>query len=424
MAAVGRYLLAPAVLACAAGLTGVAGAQPHGALYGTRRPVPEFKIDLDRQPEERYTEVVQHFNASIQDFFSEYLSGVLKAPLRALLKALAAKRGPEVEEFQREIRGVARLVNIEESLIQSVQMLYELQTLMINVENMTRPHINWPHFGVKTDVPVDGVVLPLIGGPACTGILAMNRADGMVYHARNLDFGPKKFMQSLVYDGIFVRGSKEVFRAQMLAVYMSVPTGMKMGPNGFSIEANTRFPAESWGNTKMLEHLLWDRRPLNGWVTRKVLERASTYEAAVHELSTQKLVTSQYSLIGGVKKGTILARSADGVEYRMVLGQPNYACRDDYIIVTNFDFWWHDIKEGFDWTAHGGRKLPRRIAAQKLLNSSAALTPEVLFSTIDDYNVRSTDTIFQAVMSVEAGLWNVSLPALEGAENAQYVLLV
>jgi len=88
----------------------------------------------------------------------------------------------------------------------------------------------------------------------------------------------------------------------------------------------------------------------------------------------------------------------------------NFECRDDYILVTNFDFFFHDFREYFDYTGEIGR--PRRVNAQKLLNASSDLNTDVLFNVISAKGVFATDTIFQAMMSVEKNLWNVSLPDL------------
>eukprot|EP00928_Gymnodinium_smaydae_P071335 TRINITY_DN54958_c0_g1_i1.p1 TRINITY_DN54958_c0_g1~~TRINITY_DN54958_c0_g1_i1.p1 ORF type:complete len:438 (-),score=86.34 TRINITY_DN54958_c0_g1_i1:199-1455(-) len=385
---------------------------------GERATMPEFKISLDEAPEERFREVLHHYNASLHSFVNGYLGGVLKAPLRALLAGLVAKRGAENAELQGEIRGMAQLTGIPEYEVHAMQMLYELQTLMVPIDN-----ISWPHFGVVTDIPVKNVTLPW-RGPGCTGILAINKANGKVYHARNLDFSPKEWMQSAQFVAIFTRGGKEVFRAQMIAGYFNIVTGMKMGSNGFSLETNTRYPVDDGRNTGMLRNLLQEKRPFNNWVLRKVLETAPDYEAAVEALSTTKVVATQFVVIGGVKKGTILARSPDSLEYQMTLGRSNYGCRDDYILVTNFDFYWHDIKENFDPTARGGHKLPRRIAAQKLLNATEVISPETLSSVINDRMVLATDTVFQAIMSVEDGLWNVSLPPLDDEHFEQSVVVI
>jgi hypothetical protein len=98
------------------------------------------------------------------------------------------------------------------------------------------------------------------------------------------------------------------------------------------------------------------------------------------------------------------------VAHVQTLGQPNFNERDDYIIITNFDFFFHDVREYFDPTG-GQVGYPRRVAAQKYLNSSEILTPEVLFDTINHKGVIA-DTIFQAIINVEKGIWNVSMPDL------------
>ena len=78
--------------------------------------------------------------------------------------------------------------------------------------------------------------------------------------------------------------------------------------------------------------------------------------------------------------------------------------------MTNFDFFFHDVRETFDPTAHGGLGKPtRRQAAQVLLNQSKVLTPNVLFDIINAEYVFA-DTVFQAIINIEKGIWNISQP--------------
>jgi len=83
-----------------------------------------------------------------------------------------------------------------------------------------------------------------------------------------------------------------------------------------------------------------------------------------------------------------------------------------YIITTNFDYWNHDIREYFDWTA-GEIGTPRRIVAERFLNKTDILTPEVLYETINLKGViaiKNDSTIMQGIMNVETGYFNVSSP--------------
>jgi hypothetical protein len=364
------------------------------------KPVPQFDINLDEPPFFRFAEVMTHFNASVHDFYDKFLQSI---PAHGVLFGLSAKRGKENPELQEEIEGVAKLIKLPVYGLHALQFLYELQTLMVPIINFTAP---WH-------------------GPGCTGILARNSADGMVYHARNLDFTPAHYMQNLVYTGIFKKANKEVFRAQMIAGYQFPPTGMKKGPNGFTIEQNTRYLDHEGGNTEFLKRLLDEKVEFAGWTRRKVFENAADYEAAVETLATTPYISTEYNIVGGVRKGTILARNPTGLAYKMVLGESNYQCRDDYIIITNFDYVYHDIREWFDPTEASGKGMfhPRRIAAQKLLNSSAVLTPEVLTTVINDVDVAAKETIFNGIMNVETGLWNMTLPACVSCKKEAVVVV-
>merc|ERR1711920_205020 len=132
----------------------------------------------------------------------------------------------------------------------------------------------------------------------------------------------------MVYTGIFQKAGKEVFRAQMIAGFTLTLTGLKKAENGFSFETNTRYLDHFGGNSQMLHYLLTEKRPLNGWSVRKSAENSASYEDFVEALSTVPYVAPEYVVIAGVRKGTILARNPDGVAYQLVLGGPNYHCRD------------------------------------------------------------------------------------------------
>jgi hypothetical protein len=255
-------------------------------------------------------------------------------------------------------------------------------------------------------------------GPGCTGIIAHNKDDNTVYHARNLDFAPVPFMTKLVYNAVFTKGGKEVFRSQMIAGYTQVVTGYRPGTtNGYAIERNTRYTDHWGGNSEMLNNLFAGstKRPLNGWTLRKILENVNNYDDAITAISSAPYVSTEYAILSGVKKGAILSKNPDGVAYTQTLGKTNFDERSDYLIITNFDFFWHDIREWFDPTGGGGMGKPsRRVAAQTILNSTALgeITSDTLFTTLNHKDVLA-DTVFQAIINVEKGIWNISQPDLK-----------
>merc|ERR1719428_1318197 len=191
----------------------------------------------------------------------------------------------------------------------------------------------------------------------CTGIIATDKQDGTVYHGRNLDFSFAKYLQAMAYTGIFTKNGTEVFRAQTIAGYASILTGMRKGPNGYTIEINTRFPDHVGGNGDMFRNVFKEKREISGWTKRKILETQDNYEDAVEAFSTTPYAASEYNIIAGVKKGVILARNPDVVAYKL----PLHESKKDYIIMTNFDYPWRDVKELFDPTSVKGLGHSRRI---------------------------------------------------------------
>lgn len=375
-----------------------------GALSVNHRPVPEFTINLDSEPEDRFIEVLTNFAAPLQNFVKFIHAD--NSTVKAIASAIALKRGRETEEFNRELNGMSKVTGIAKNELHMVQMLYELNTLMI-------PIVNFTHGSADMDLFAEliGEVLPShLKAPepfhfGCTGIIATGE-DGTVYHARNLDFSFAEYLQPLVYTGIFTKGGSEIFRSQMIAGYTAMITGMRKGPDGYAIEMNTRFPDHWGGNSEMIKNIFTNKIPLSGWTKRKILEDMDNYDDAVEALSTTPYCSTEFNIVSGVKKGTILGRGADGLAYQMPLSESD----KKYIIMTNFDYNWGDIREIFDPTGGNGIGHPRRKPAQDLLDTAGSITGELLFDVINDFAVMAHDTIFQVIMDVETGLWNASLP--------------
>lgn len=386
----------------------------EGPLPAGRLAVPEFEIDLDLDPEDRFKHVYPHFAFALRDFVN-FLHA--KNPvLASLAKKVSDRRGKEPDEMQREMAAWAKLVRVSEEEIHFVNMLYEFNTLMVPITNLTG-HIHFLETADDSDLLGSRALgmghsehesFPLRFG--CTGIIATDDNDGTVYHARNLDFSFAKYLQRLTYTGIFKKNGTEIFRAQTIAAYSSILTGMRKGSNGFTVEVNTRFNGHLGWNKRMFKNLFrtksgGNKADLSGWTKRKILENSDNYEDAVASFSSTPYVAPEYNIVAGVKKGVILARDPDGLAFQLPLDKTD----KKYIIMTNFDYPWHDIKENFDPSVVKGRY--RRKAAEKMLDQADVLSPELLFSVLNEDRVMAKDTIFQVIMNVELGLWNASLPA-------------
>lgn len=359
-------------------------------------PPPEFRIDLDREPEERFQDVTQHFRAPIQDLVSTLESAGGRLGV-AFIRRLVEHRGVERdEELAAEVRGYAKYAQVPPEYAQFAQLIYELQTVMVPVENVTWP---WGQTTQRSGLE------PSFG---CTGIVARSADDGTVIHARNLDFSFARWLQKISYIGTFFKGGKEIYTAQMIALYSFPITAMRRGSNGYSVEINTRFPPKSSNIGSLMKHVFEEKRELSGWVRRQVLQSTDSYEDAVKAFSTRPYASTEYDVISGNQKGTVLARDPDSVYHTLTLGPS----RNDYIIITNFDYWDHDFKEWFDPTAlHFGHS--RRVGAERLLNRSRNISLAELYSVMTDDNVMAKDTIYQAFMNVQQGTMKSFQPRCE-----------
>jgi len=208
---------------------------------------------------------------------------------------------------------LARLSKLPVEFVQSIQMLYELQTIMVPIANFTGVPEDHPAVSELLEMDEDYAHLLRIPwrGPGCTGIIGLNSDDGTVSHARNLDFSPVDVMGNIVYEGIFTKNGEEVFRSQMVAGYTMVITAYKSGPNGYALERNTRYADHKGGYKEMMMNL-FSSRDLNGWSLRKVLESTDNYDDALEKISTVQYASTEYAILSGVKKGTILGEGGGG----------------------------------------------------------------------------------------------------------------
>lgn len=353
-------------------------------------PVPEFKIDLDLDPEERFKEVVTHFNATVNDFVKNNVDNFI---VRKLYQSIAKHRGPENDELMGEIRGYAKYTNVPVDAMHAAQFLYELQSVMIPFENVTWP---WGQTTQRTGSE------PSFG---CTGIIARSADDATVTHARNLDFSFAKWLANMTYNGVFYKGGKELYKSQMIACYSFPLTAMRPGKNGYTFEINTRFPPKEWGVERLMKLLFDEKRPVSGWIRRQVLQNIDNFEDAVQAFSTEPYAATEYNIISGVQKGVILARNPDDLYHKLILG-PN---KNDHILITNFDYWDHDFRAHLDPTSiHFGHS--RREGAERILNASKNINFDQLYATMNSDEVIAKDTIYQAFMNVETNSFKTFLP--------------
>ena len=87
-----------------------------------------------------------------------------------------------------------------------------------------------------------------------------------------------------------------------------------------------------------------------------MIESISTYDEALAKVQSAHFVATEYVVVG-VRRGHIVARDPASVAHLSTLGPAAY------VIVTNFDYWWHDVREYFD-PATGRRILNASLNAR------------------------------------------------------------
>ncbi|KAM9450012.1 acid ceramidase [Clarias gariepinus] len=182
----------------------------------------------------------------------------------------------------------------------------------------------------------------------CTSLVAEDPRGNLI-HARNLDFGLflgwdmknhswviTEKLKPLVVNVDFRRNNKTVFKSTNFAGYVGMLTGIR--PYLFTLTMNERFSLDG-GYIGVLEWILGKRDGRwMSFLTRSVLENATSYEEAKKLLSDTKLLAPAYFILGGNQSGEacIITRSRthslNPLELDVKQGRW-------YVLETNYDHW-------------------------------------------------------------------------------------
>ncbi|XP_061882650.1 acid ceramidase [Entelurus aequoreus] len=237
----------------------------------------------------------------------------------------------------------------------------------------------------------------------CTSVIAED-AKGNLLHARNLDFGlfmgwdtqnkswvVSELLKPLVVNVDFQRNKLSVFKSTSFAGYVGMLTGIK--PNTFTLTMNERFSLDG-GYIGILEWIIGKRDGVwMSFLTRSVLENATSYEEAKGRLAQTKLLAPAYFILGGnmTGQGCIITRSRllslDILEIDLKLGRW-------YVLETNYDHW----------------KDPlfldnRRTPAMKCMNATTQtnISMTTLYDVLSTKPVLNKLTTYTTLMKVSEG---------------------
>uniref|UniRef100_A0A4W5RJU3 Acid ceramidase n=1 Tax=Hucho hucho TaxID=62062 RepID=A0A4W5RJU3_9TELE len=237
----------------------------------------------------------------------------------------------------------------------------------------------------------------------CTSLVAED-SNGNLIHGRNMDFGlfmgwdmknrswlVTEKLKPLVVNIDFQRGNKTVFKSTNFAGYVGMLTGIK--PHAFTLTMNERFSLDG-GYIGIVEWILGNRDGMwMSFLTRSVLENATSYEEAKNLLARTKLLAPAYFILGGNQtgQGCVITRSRvlslDIWEIELKLGRW-------YVLETNYDHW----KEPLFLDN-------RRTPAMKCMNQTmqANISLNTVYDVLSTKPVLNKLTTYTTLMEVNKG---------------------
>ncbi|XP_055779843.1 acid ceramidase-like [Salvelinus fontinalis] len=237
----------------------------------------------------------------------------------------------------------------------------------------------------------------------CTSLVAED-SNGNLIHGRNMDFGLfmgwdmknrswliTEKLKPLVVNIDFQRGNKTVFKSTNFAGYVGMLTGIK--PHAFTLTMNERFSLDG-GYIGIVEWILGHRDGMwMSFLTRSVLENATSYEEAKKLLAQTKLLAPAYFILGGNQtgQGCVITRSRvlslDIWEIELKLGRW-------YVLETNYDHW----KEPLFLDN-------RRTPAMKCMNQTmqANISLKTVYDVLSTKPVLNKLTTYTTLMDVNEG---------------------
>jgi acid ceramidase len=282
--------------------------------------IPEYIIDLDLPPEERWAHIVPKYSEAINNVIEtayEELPWAFSRIIKYLAKTYFDDMPNHMDEYGKEIIGIANYTGINLYEIVLYNIFYEIFSL-------------------------------------CTSVVVNSEYQDTIIHARNLDFGV--FMEGVVpllkeisISLVFIKNKNVLYRAHTFAGFVGIFTGMK--PYKYSITINQRFAL----NGGFLGIMKWFRTktPIwNSFIVRDLLAGDYDYNYVVNKLSSAELVAPIYYIVGGIElsDGALITRD------RYYNLSPVYLNTSKYVFQTNHDHWIEPFYFD-DRTTHGRKFL-------------------------------------------------------------------
>jgi len=268
---------------------------------------PEYTIDLDLPPQERFKET----------------AAVFKKPFLAAYKAKDEYLG----------KPIATMLTLFFDCTAWIWK-YTQPQLYLELEGIVEG-INDPNFTIAKAVYTNACYEIVAW---CTSIVA-KQANGEIIHARNLDYGFMDLMRALTFRAHYKKGGEHIFDAVMFAGVVGVYTGER--EKAFSISQDTRsFDKNPMG---LLENflMLYAGFTQNSMLIRETLTTCTNYDCAFNHLAYKPMPSYGYNIVAGTKgdEGAVISRNRFGAAHIDKLDSANGKW---YLVQTNSDEWLPD----------------------------------------------------------------------------------
>lgn len=369
-----------AILACLLVIVQAQDPPPYNGtcVSGTYPPdksrlVPEYVVNLDLPPIQRWTEMAKAKKNEIKTVLVEFKKFLEEFGgwAKELIKLLD-ERGDKFDSrlphpYRDEMKGLADAAGLNVGEIAFYNIFYEIFTV-------------------------------------CTSIVAQD-PSGKLYHGRNLDFGLflgwdiknrtweiTEVLRPTVVNINYQKGGKTVFKAVHFAGYVGVLTGV--APGKFTLSMDERFKADG-GYLGILEWLETGKGTWMGFLTRQTMETAQNYQQAQNMLANTLMIAPAYFILGGTSpgQGSVITRNRE-VNGTDIWQMTDTSAGHWYILETNYDHW----EKPF---VLDNRRDPGNRCMQTKTQKNIGIAG--LFDVLSSKPVLNKLTTYSALMQVDSG---------------------
>uniref|UniRef100_A0A7S3ZDY4 Acid ceramidase N-terminal domain-containing protein n=1 Tax=Lotharella globosa TaxID=91324 RepID=A0A7S3ZDY4_9EUKA len=260
-----------------------------------------FKIDLDRDPRDRWTEAVEakkeFLQATLEDVISELPASVQKL-IPFVEWMLDDAEGFLPEPYREEVKGIAEVAGVPPGQVLIANIYYELAS-------------------------------------GCTGLVAIDPEKKTAIHARNLDYGLPG-LQNLTVNVEFFRNGSIVAKGTTYVGYVGLLTGAS--PMGFSVQLNERDTKNGsvWDNAF---EALFKGGAISGFLLRDLLVSGMSFSEAIQVAQTRHIISPCYYIFAGPgNEAAVVTRERQSAVDTMYMSDT----RNEnvwFLLQTNYDHW-------------------------------------------------------------------------------------